>query len=220
MNYAYNELYLEDAMRNLGEAFDYAVNDCKIELNDFVDMFIAGGIAKQFGKGVPKYVSGMSGIELVYEVLNRVGKEHIFTDIEVEYARSPEYWSGWILAYYQWYTGRSFKNIRQNISMDVILKLYPTLHEASEDKFVDTLEIIISKNDVPTRLCTLRRAIGYSQRMLADKSGVALRMIQQYEQRAKDINKATGTNLLALAKTLGCKMEDLLEQGTFDAERE
>ena len=26
MMYAYNEMYLNDAMRNLGEAFDYAVN--------------------------------------------------------------------------------------------------------------------------------------------------------------------------------------------------
>ncbi len=42
-------------------------------------------------------------------------------------------------------------------------------------------------------------------------SGVSLRMIQQYEQGAKDINKATGTNLLALARTLGCRMEDLME---------
>lgn len=39
----------------------------------------------------------------------------------------------------------------------------------------------------------------------------ALRMIQQYKQRAKDINKVTGVNLLALAKTLGCRMEDLRE---------
>lgn len=36
-------------------------------------------------------------------------------------------------------------------------------------------------------------------------------MIQQYEQRVKDINKATGTNLLTLAQTLGCRIEDLME---------
>lgn len=27
---AYDEKYLDDAMKNLGEAFDYAVNSCKI----------------------------------------------------------------------------------------------------------------------------------------------------------------------------------------------
>lgn len=32
-----------------------------------------------------------------------------------------------------------------------------------------------------------------------------------YEQRAKDINKATASNLFALAGLIGCKAEDLLE---------
>ena len=69
----------------------------------------------------------------------------------------------------------------------------------------------ISRDDLPTQLQMLRRAIGYTQKMLADKSGVTLRMIQQYEQRAKDINKASGANLAALAQILGCRMEDLME---------
>lgn len=43
-------------------------------------------------------------------------------------------------------------------------------------------------------------------------------MIQQYEQGAKDINKATGTNLLALARTLGCRMEDLMEMRAEEEE--
>ena len=58
----------------------------------------------------------------------------------------------------------------------------------------------------------MRKAIGLTQKELAEKSGVKLRMIQQYEQRAKDINKATASNLFALAQVLGCKAEDLLEQ--------
>lgn len=36
-------------------------------------------------------------------------------------------------------------------------------------------------------------------------------MIQQYEQRAKDINKAAGMNLLTLSQALGCRVEDLME---------
>ena len=43
------------------------------------------------------------------------------------------------------------------------------------------------------------------------KVGVNLRTLQQYEIRAKDINKAAGAALLALAKALGCRVEDLLE---------
>ena len=56
-----------------------------------------------------------------------------------------------------------------------------------------------------------RTAKEYSQRELAEKSGVNLRTLQQYELKAKDINKAATTTLLALSKTLGCKIEDLLE---------
>ncbi len=52
---------------------------------------------------------------------------------------------------------------------------------------------------------------GCSQSQLAKMSGVSLRSIQMYEQRNKDINKAQAETLLRLARTLGCRMEDLLE---------
>lgn len=214
MMHAYNEVYLDDAMRNLGEACDYAVNDCKLKLDEFIMMFISTGIASSFGAGSPQYVAGLSGTELTMEIISRAGKDINMPDNSSGYDCSQEYWCGWILAYYQWYTGRSFRNIMQHISMVDVYKLYPTLHEASEDKFVDTIDIIIERKSPQTNLQFLRRALGYSQRLLAEKSGVTLRMIQQYEQRAKDINKATGTNLFALAKTLGCRVEDLIEYDT------
>ncbi|MBQ9119316.1 MAG: helix-turn-helix transcriptional regulator [Lachnospiraceae bacterium] len=212
MMHAYDEQYLNDAMRNLGEAFDYAANDCKMKLDEFADIFIAGGIAEQFGSGVPKYVSGLSGTELVWDVLERSGLKRELPEAGMGYDFAPEYWCGWILAYYQWYTGRSFKNIKQHISMEEILKLYPTLHEAAEEKFVDTVNRMIRRSNPATKLQVLRKSVGYSQKALAEKSGVTLRMIQQYEQRAKDINKAAGIHLAALARTLGCQVEDLLEQ--------
>ena len=218
MIHAYDKQYLDDAMRNLGEAFDYAVNNCRIEPDDFLNMFIAGGFADQFGTGVPKFVSGLSGTELVWEVIERSGRERELPEPETVYDYSPEYWCGWILAYYQWYTGRSFRNISKHISMREILKLYPTLHEAAEDKFVDTINRMIRRNNPPTQLQILRKSMGYSQKTLAEKSGVTLRMIQQYEQRAKDINKAAGINLAALSQTLGCKVEDLLEQSVNEIE--
>lgn len=220
MMHAYDEQYLNDAMKNLGEAFDYAANDCNIRLDEFADMFVAGGIAEQFGSGVPKYVSGLSGTELVWEVLERSGLKRELPEAGIAYDFSPEYWCGWVMAYYQWYTGRSFKNILQHISMTEILKLYPTLHEAAEEKFVDTVNHMIQRSNPATKLQMLRKSIGYSQKTLAEKSGVTLRMIQQYEQRAKDINKATGINLIALARTLGCQVEDLLEQSVTEVEEE
>lgn len=32
----------------------------------------------------------------------------------VELGRSPQYWCGFVLAYYQWYTGLSFKKFKIN----------------------------------------------------------------------------------------------------------
>ena len=209
---AYDKVYLEDAMRNLGEAFDYVSSHLKITLDEFLDLFIASGIAEQFGRGVPKFVSGLSGIELAMEVLTKAGKDLTFPESDVKYSFSSEYWCGWILAYYQWHSGRTFKNISKYLSMEDVEKLYPTLHEAAEEMFVDTVNSIIRRQNPPTQLQALRKSIGYSQKMLSEKSGVSLRMIQQYEQRAKNINNATGANLVALANTLGCSVEELLEQ--------
>lgn len=211
MMYAYDEMYLNDAMRNLGEAFDYAATVLNIPMDDFLDMFIISGIAEQFAGGVPKFVSGLSGTELVWEVLTRTGKNIDLPAPQTEYDYSPEYWCGWILAFYQWNTDKSFKEIRKYLPMSEIYKLYPTLHEASEEKFIDVANSILERKNLPTKLQTVRKAIGLSQKELSVKSGVTLRMIQQYEQRAKDINKATASNLFALAQALGCKAEDLLE---------
>lgn len=208
---AYDESYLDDAMRNLGEAMDYAVNCCGLGMSEFMQMFIASGYAKLFGNGTPKYVSGLSGTELVCDVLIRIENQRDFPPIQIEYNYSKEYWCGWILAYYQWYSGKSFKEIIRQIPMEQIERMYPAMHEASERRFVDAVENMLAREIPTTKLQTLRRLNGYSQRMLAEKSGVHLRNVQQYEQRAKDINKAAVVTLVALAKSLNCQIEDLLE---------
>ena len=145
MTHAYVEKYLSDAMDNLGEAFDYAVNACSLGIDEFMDLFITSGYSDSFGKGNPKHVSGLSGTELVMEIVEKSGKQMSFPEPQTEYDCSPEYWCGWILAYYQWETGRSFKDIHSNISMLEIRKLYGTLHEAAEEKFADTVNAIIRR---------------------------------------------------------------------------
>lgn len=71
--------------------------------------------------------------------------------------------------------------------------------------------MLFRKLRVSAKLQTLRRLCGYSQRILSEKSGVNLRTLQQYESRAKDINKAAGGTLFSLSRVLGCRIEDLLE---------
>lgn len=218
MTPAYAEEYLNDSMKNLGEAFDYAVNVCNIDIETFMGLFIASGFADMFGKGVPKVVSGLSGTELVMEVVNKAGQFYSFPKPQTEYDYSPEYWCGWILAYYQWKTGRTFKDIEVNLSVTEILKMYPTLHEASEEKFVDTANAIIIRRNNTTRLQRQRKQCGLTQKELAEKSGVKLRTLQQYEMKAKDINKASVSTILALASVLSCRIEDLMEYKVEDGD--
>lgn len=210
MNYAYNKYYIDDAMENLGEAVDYAVNVCGIDINDFFAMFLVSGYGDWFGKGVPKVICGMSGMELAGHTFAKVGLDIEFRDHVILYERSPEYWCGWVLAYYQWKTGRTFQEILSYMTAENIRNMYWPCHEASEDWFVDHLDAIIERDKKTSELQRIRRLRGYSQRLLSEKSGVNLRTLQQYEIGAKDINKASVETVLALAKCLQCDIKDIL----------
>lgn len=215
---AYGSNILDAAMNNLGEMLDYAVNACGIEPDEYWKLFLASGYAAQFSSGSAKVVTGLSGTELVWEVLDKCGLHISMPEPQTDYGRSPEFWCGWILAYYQWYTNLSFKEIYRYITIRDVLKLYPTLHEASEDKFVDTINRMIRSKEPATNLQRRRRSIGLSQKELATRAGISLRTLQQYEARARDINKAAAASLSALARVLSCQIEDILEYDFTEVE--
>ena len=76
---------------------------------------------------------------------------------------------------------------------------------------METVNRLIRNKNLPTRLQKRRKDAQLTQKELADRSGVKLRTIQQYEMRAKNINKAAAETLLQLAQVLLCNMEDLIE---------
>ena len=211
---AYNELYLHDAMLNLGDMVEYAVCDLGFEPESFWSWFISSGIASQFENGNPKYVAGMSGYELAEEVLRLTNVSYEKKAPVPREFKGREYWAGWILAYYQWKSCRRFEDmIRYGLSIDVVMGPMYILHEASEEKFVETAEEIIRKNILSqsTSLQKIRKARGFTQQELSKASGVTLRMIQLYEQRQNDIGKAQVSVVIRLARALGCEVEDLIE---------
>ena len=69
--------------------------------------------------------------------------------------------------------------------------MYYTLHEANISKFVDIVDSKMKEYYVETNLKRIRTTYGYTQQELSNLSGVSLRSIQLYEQRNKDINKAS-----------------------------
>ena len=207
----YDSNLLYNAMNNLGEAFDYAKNVCNLDMDKFIEMFISSNYAKMFENGNPSVIAGISGTELALNVFQKCGYKTEIAQPQNKFDYSPEYWCGWILAYYQWNVGLSFKYIHSQITMQEILNLYPTLHEANENKFVCIVNKKIKNKVKTTRLQQLRKLCGLSQKELAKNSGVNLRTLQQYELGTKDINKASAYSVYALAKTLNCNVEDLLE---------
>lgn len=211
MMHAYNENYLNSAMVIFAEMIDYAVNDCGIDGDLFMHMFVVTGAAQRFERGHLKYVTGRSGIEIADEIIQKARDGKGIAHTKQREGRSPEYWAGWALAQYQWYTAKAFRDIQNLLPLSSVIKLYPTLHEADITKFYDVADHLIAKQNPPTNLKRIRTAIGITQEKLASESGVSLRSIQMYEQRNKDINKAQAISLAKISRVLGCEVEDLLE---------
>lgn len=207
---AYDEMYLDDAMECLGAAVEYATLFCDMGGQEFLDLFIASGVAEEFGRGNVKFISGMSGIELARHVLTKCGMEvNEHTNLlHIDYP--PEYWCGWILAYYQWHTARSFAAICRQIKFPMLMDVYGVLHEADPSKAVDLFDQIIAQK-AETNLAYYRKMKGLSQSQLAKASDLSVRTIQLFEQRQSNINNAQYNHLSAIAKVLGCEIEDLLE---------
>ncbi len=198
---AYNEIYVDDAMYTLAEVFDYAVDGKQVDM--LAQDFVMSGVAAQFERGNPHYIN-MPSNALYYEI-----KKQRPSPRGCNFEKTPQYWCGFVLAYYQWYTGLRFEEIFRRLPASEILKMYHPLHEASLRKFVDVANAIVMRAD--TNLARIRKSANLSQRKLAEYSEVSLRSIQLYEQRRLDINAAAANKLLRIARVLGCYVEDLLE---------
>ena len=208
---AYDELYLSSAQNILGHAIDFAVMTLNLDPDIFGNAFAVSDVSKQFANGNPRYVAGMNGCELARFVLSETQMTFVDTDDAMYLDKSPEYWAGWALAYYQWASSRSFMDILTIIPLSKIIEMYPVYHEMDISHFTEQMDIFIKKANPHTRLRTRRINCGFSQSELASESGVALRQIQLFEQRQRNINNASAITLLRLSKPLHCRMEDLIE---------
>lgn len=211
MTHAYNKSYLSNAKNRLAQFFDYTINDCKFNSDWTAMMFVQSGYAEQFERGNPAVLAGMSGIELAHRVINKIYKGKELPPPSFSDDKSPEYWAGWALAEYQWYTGKRFKDIFEYAPLSKIVSMYSIYHEMDITQFIDTLNQLYDKKDADSKLKQIRESRGLSQTELAVESGVHLRSIQMYEQKANDIDKAQAKTLYKLSRVLGCEIEDLLE---------
>lgn len=208
---AYYEGYLDNAQDILGNMLDYAVNRCCLDPEDFFVMFLTSGAAEQFERGNPRYVVGMTGAELAKEVIQKVTGKEPEEPEEPDLDKTPEYWCGWILAYYQWRTCRSFQRIYQVIPIKELLHLYPTHHEADVERAVDTMNHIYKKRHTKTYLQQKRENMGLSIAELARQCGVSQEMYEKLENDFTKIQSTEAQTVFRLSRILGCRMEDVLE---------
>lgn len=212
----YSETQLHRFMDKMGDAFDYAINDCQIDGTEFVKMFVASTACRKIENGEASYISGKSGIEIAIECVYEITGKELAVEPSEKFSRSAQYWCGWAVCYYKWWSSRRYANIFRAVSYEDMLGLYSALHESSVENIASVIDEKVRAFYPETNLKRIRTAYGCSQRKLAEMSGVSLRSIQMYEQRNKEINKAQSESLYHLAKALGCTMEDLLEDYTVE----
>ena len=208
---AYAETYASGAQRRLGAALDFAINGCAYDISEFYRLFLDSPVSQRFGAGDPAIVAGRSGEELALEAMG-IGSCPIgVPNWRPEASASPEYWTGWALAFFQWASGMTFAAIDRRVGIEQVRSLYNPYHEMDVRQFCDRMDELAISAHPQTNLQELRMAAGLSQSQLAVASGVPLRTLQQYEQRQKDVNRARAEYVVALARALHCHPEDILE---------
>ena len=143
---AYKKTYLNNAMRNLAVMLDCGVRKYGYPIEDFYEKFLASEVSRQFANGNPRYLAGLSGAELADMVVEAADGE-ISNANDGTYSAGPEYWAGWVLAYYQWRSCRSFSYLQRNgLGINKVMAMYYPLHEADLTKFADIADSIIKRN--------------------------------------------------------------------------
>ena len=142
---AYKKMYLNDAMRNLAVMLDCGVRKYGYSIQDFYKKFLMSDVARQFANGNPRYLVGLSGAELTDMVVQQSGNA-VSEKNDGTYTVGPEFWAGWVLAYYQWRSRRSFAYMqKKGLGITEVISMYNPLHEADVMKFVDAADSIINK---------------------------------------------------------------------------
>ena len=211
--HAYSDLYLTSAQRCLGGMLDFAANGIGMEIGDFHRLFVGSQISIRFAAGEPAVIAGKSGAEIVFDLLGAIP-----TGIPGPANRpciseaTPEYWTGWALAFYQWASGATFASIERLVPIERIRELYNPYHEMDVRQFCDHMDELVAIAHPRTKLQARRLAAGLSQSQLATAAGVPVRTLQQYEQRQKDLNRARADYVESLARALCCLPADLMER--------
>lgn len=161
MIHAYDKSYLSAAQKNLARMLDYLVNDLHYPLETAWQWFVTSELSARFEQGDCSVLVGLSGVELARAVLEQAGEAAPMQKTSYAYDRSPEYWTGWALAYYQWLTSLRFAEIEQAVSITKVRLLYTPYHEMDVRQFADKMNELYRAAKPETNLKAMRTLAGF-----------------------------------------------------------
>ena len=140
MTRAYIEPYLKDVMRNLGVMSHFCINEYGVSPEKFSELFPKSHVAEQISMGNPRFLAGMSGKEMADMLIAAHPDTAAKSASSNQYHASPEYWAGWVMAYCQWYSAKSFAQMyADGQTYERLLMMYYPMHEADLAKVVDLI---------------------------------------------------------------------------------
>lgn len=153
MTHAYDEILLDRASDTLGRMLDYSAYSLHYDAGAMMDLFIASGAAALFERGDIRTITGMSGVELAYEVMERSGIAFQRAQPRHTKGLSPEYWCGHALARIQWTTGLTFHQILSSFPPAAFISSYGNKRFA----FLDALPLDISAEERSSKIRSFGR---------------------------------------------------------------
>lgn len=152
MTHAYPNLFVAKAQKKLGYCIDVCINALHMSTEETVNLFLDSGMPEYFEEGNPRFVVGRSGKELVMDCHYALGLPEPNLRGTV-LSREAEYWAGWALAYYQWWSNKPFAEILSKIPLGSLIGAYFSLHEVSLQKVVCEMDAAMESNEstvIPT----------------------------------------------------------------------
>jgi hypothetical protein len=142
MKYAYSEMYLSDVQKNLGFFFQATLHNLNLSVDEVQGTFLASEIPTQIEFANPNFLCGKSGYELAILAFPQFEKK-LLESIDEPFYPEAEYWSGHVLAYYQWYSNRPFAEILGKYPLERILSDYRLMHEADITKMALAMDAVV-----------------------------------------------------------------------------
>lgn len=193
----------------LGEYFDIAVNKYQLSLEEAMQDLIDSELSVLIERGLITLIYEDLESDFLSKIIHANAKTKTTNSKYVVNSLSKDYWTGWITAYLQWDTGRTFRDIVKQFPIGNIRDSYFPYHEMEDHRFVEDVTSRFFKDE--SNLKRIRKRNQMTQKELAKRADVSIRTIQMIEQKHNSINHIKSISLYNLSRELNCSMEELLE---------